>query len=130
MSTHCGIALRAGETFNTIYCHWDGNPDKMLPLLREYYNSFELANKLVSQGDASSIKEKIDPTLGILQVFGQYQPDVCVFYHRDYGDSWLSCAPVCYTRSELFKVPSFNYVYIFEDGTWNAYNMKGSRIAV
>ena len=128
MSTNSGIALRAGETFNTIYCHWNGHPKDMLPILRGHYNSFELANKLISMGDASMIEAKIDPDPARPHDFNNYQEDVCVFYYRDRGDDWLSCQSACYTKSELFKVPAFDYVYIFEDGTWNAYNMNGRKV--
>lgn len=128
MSTNSGIALRSGDTYQTIYCHWDGYPGYMLPMLRENYNSLELAVKLISYGDASSINKKLEPTPGAAHTFDFPEKDVCVFYHRDRGDDWLSCQDVCYTKRELFKCSSFDFVYIFEDGQWNAYNMNGRRI--
>lgn len=128
MSTNSGIALRQGETFTTIYCHWDGHPKTMLPILQENYNSLKLASKLISYGDASSINKKLEPTPGVAHTFGCPEEDVCVFYHRDRGDDWLSCQSTCYTWSELFKQPAFEYVYIFEDGRWNVYNMNGKRL--
>lgn len=130
MSTNAGIALRSGETFQTIYCHWDGAPRTMLPILRENYNSVELAAKLISYGDASSIEKKLEPDPSRPHSFTNYQDDVCVFYHRDRGDGWISCQPACYTREELFKQPAFEYVYIFEDGQWNAYNTNGRKIEI
>jgi hypothetical protein len=128
MSTNCGIALRAGETFQTIYCHWDGHPRTMLPILRENYNSLELAAKLISYGDASSIDKKLEPVGE--HDFMQPEEGVCVFYHRDRGDDWLSCCSVCYNRRELFRQPSFEYVYIFEDGQWNVYKRNGEKIYI
>ena len=128
MSTNSGIALRAGETFTTIYCHWDGHPRTMLPILRENYNSFELANKLISHGDASSINEKLEPTGA--HDFMNPEEGVCVFYHRDRGDDWFSCAPTCYTKRELFKQPAFEYIYIFEEDTWNVYKRNGEQIYI
>lgn len=128
MSTNSGIALKQGDTYLTIYCHWDGHPSTMLPILRENYNSFELANKLISHGDASSIGPKLEPDPSQPHSFMEYQPDVCVFYHRDRGDAWHECWPQTYTWSELFKNTSFEYVYIFEDGKWQAYNMNGRRL--
>lgn len=130
MSTNSGIALRQGETFQTIYCHWNGHPKDMLPVLRENYNSFDLVNRLISMGDASIIEKKIDPDSSLPHTFNNYQDDVCVFYHRDRGDDWFSCRSVCYTWKELFKQPAFEYIYIFEDGTWNAYNMNGGKLTV
>ena len=128
MSTNSGIALRSGETFQTIYCHWDGHPKTMLPMLRENYNSLELAAKLISYGDASSIDKKLEPTGE--HTFMKPEDDVCVFYHRDRGDDWLSCQSVCYTKKELFDQSAFEYVYIFEDGQWNVYKRNGERIYI
>jgi hypothetical protein len=121
MSINCGIALRSGETFQTIYCHWDGYPSYMLPMLRENYNSLELAAKLISYGDASSIDKKLEPTPGVAHTFMMPEKDVCVFYHRDRGEDWISCESTCYTKQELFRQQAFDYVYIFEDETWNCY---------
>ena len=126
MSTNSGIALRSGETFQTIYCHWDGHPRTMLPILRENYNSLELAAKLISYGDASSIDKKLEPTGE--HTFMKPEKDVCVFYHRDRGDDWFHCQSTCYTRRELFQQMSFEYVYVFEDGQWNVYSMNGRKI--
>lgn len=130
MSTNAGVAVRTGETFQTIYCHWDGYPEYMLPMLRDNYNSLELANKLISMGDASLIEKNIEPDPAKPHDFDNYQEDVCVFYHRDRGDSWESCRSVCYSKRDLFRVPAFEFVYIFEDGQWNAYNMNGRRLNV
>lgn len=128
MSTNAGIALRSGETFQTIYCHWDGYPSYMLPMLRENYNSVELASMLISMGDASSINMLIGPNPNKPHDFMNPQEDVCVFYHRDRGDSWLRCQPSCYNWKELFSQSAFEYIYIFEDEQWNAYSNKGERI--
>lgn len=130
MSTNSGIALRQGDTYLTIYCHWDGHPKTMLPILRENYNSFDLANKLISHGDASSIDKKLEPTPGVAHTFMMPEKDVCVFYHRDRGDDWFSCQPTCYIKKELFKQPAFEYVYIFEDEEWHTYKRNGERIYI
>lgn len=121
MATTSGIALRSGDTYETIYCHWDGHPDTMLPILRGYYNSFELASKLISFGDASSINKNLEPAEGQPHDFMHPAEDTCVFYHRDRGEDWLSCRPTCYLAPELHRQSGFEYVYIFENGQWNAY---------
>ena len=128
MSTNSGIAIRTGETFQTIYCHWDGHPKTMLPMLRENYNSLELAMKLICLGDVSSIEKKLEPDPTKPHDFMNPQEDVCIFYYRDRGDDWESCRSVCYTKKELFRQPAFEYVYIFEDGRWNVYNMNEKRL--
>jgi hypothetical protein len=117
MSTPCAIAIKSGETYQTIYCHYDGYPKYMLPMLKANYNSLELAAKLISFGDASYIEKKLEPTEEFHK-FGTPEPDVCMFYHRDRGEDWNSCAPTCYTKSELLKQSQFEYIYYF-DGEWN-----------
>jgi hypothetical protein len=102
----------------------------MLPILRENYNSVELASMLISMGDASSINMLIGPNPNKPHDFLNPQEDVCVFYHRDRGDDWLSCQSVCYTKKELFGQSAFEYVYIFEDGQWNVYKRNGERIYI
>lgn len=121
MSTNSGIALRSGDTYETIYCHWDGHPETMLPILRGNYNSFELASKLISFGDASSIGPRLEPNECETHDFSHPAEGVCVFYHRDRGEDWLSCRSVCYLKQELFRQPNFEFVYVFENGQWNAY---------
>ena len=102
----------------------------MLPMLRENYNSVELAAKLISYGDASSIDKKLDPTPGVAHTFMMPEKDVCVFYHRDRGDDWFRCQSTCYTQKELFGQSAFEYIYIFEDGQWNVYKRNGERIYI
>lgn len=126
MSTNSAIALRSGDTYQTIYCHWDGHPKTMFPMLRNNYNSLELVAKLISYGDASSIDKKLEPTGQ--HTFMKPEDGVCVFYHRDRGDDWLSCQPTCYTHQELFRQQAFEYVYVFEDRQWNVYNMNGRKL--
>lgn len=129
MSTNSAIALRSGDTYQTIYCHWDGYPRTMLPKLRENYNSVELAAKLISYGDASYIEKNLEPTSDYHK-FNTPEPNVCMFYHRDRGDDWESCRPVCYTRQELFQQSAFEYVHVFENGQWNSYTMNGRKVEV
>lgn len=128
MSTNAAIALRTGATYQTIYCHWDGHPDTMLPMLRENYNTQARVIELIGYGDASSIDKKLEPTPGVAHTFDFPERDVCVFYHRDRGDDWHSCQSVCYTQRSLFSRMSVEYVYIFADGEWTAYYMNGRKI--
>jgi hypothetical protein len=100
----------------------------MLPILRENYTSLELAAKLLSVGDASSIDKKLEPEGE--HNFMNPEDGVCVFYHRDRGDDWYSCCSVCYNKRELFRQPAFEYIYIFEDGQWNVYKRNGEQIYI
>ena len=123
MSTHCGIAVKTERGYETIYCHNDGSPSYMYPMLTNNYNSEELATKLISLGDASSIDEKLEPTEDFHR-FGMPEPGVCLFYHRDRSEPEEDTCPAIYTREELLR--SFYNSYIFEDGHWTAY--KGGEV--
>lgn len=122
MATQCGIAIKTEKGYDTIYCHHDGYHKYMWPMLTKNYNSEELAAKLVSLGDASYIEEKLEPTSDFHK-FGMPEPRVSMFYHRDKGDDWSETRPQTFTKSYLLS--SFYFVYIWEDGQWNAY--KGQR---
>lgn len=123
MSTHCGIAIKTEEGYNTIYCHHDGYPSYMRDMLTTNYNSEELATKLVSLGDASSIREKLEPTTPA-HSFDNPERDVCIFYGRDRGES--DTEPYCYSKKELFN--NYYFVYIFENDYWVCYE-GGKRVS-
>lgn len=57
MATYCGIAIKTEKGYRTIYCHHDGYPKYMLPMLKDNYSSEELASKLIDFGDASYIEK-------------------------------------------------------------------------
>ena len=128
MSTQCGIAIHEENGYECIYCHSDGYPEYMWPMLTENYNSEELARKLVGFGDASYIAEKFETNLP--HSFDKPQWDTCCFYHRDRGDSWEEVKPAHYSHSEKNRLLSeWFYLYIFDIGTgcWNFYK-GGERI--
>jgi hypothetical protein len=118
MSTQCGIAIKTEKGYETIYCHQDGYPGYMWPMLTDNYNSEELAAKLISFGYASYIDKKLEPTSDFHR-FGMPEPDVCMFYHRDRGEDWISNRPQAYTKRQLFN--NYYYSYVWEDGCWNFY---------
>ena len=60
MSTHCGIAVKTEKGYETIYCHWNGYPEYMLPMLNNNYKSEELAKKL--EGVSLTISTKVSAT--------------------------------------------------------------------
>lgn len=118
MGTSCGIAVKTEKGYNTIYCHWDGYPEYMLAMLRRNYDSIELATKLVSFGDASSIGARLEPTPGVTHTFDNPEDGVCVFYNRDRGERWKDVAPKCLTLDQLRNRKSFDFVYVFENREW------------
>jgi hypothetical protein len=120
MSTHCGIAIKTENGYNTIYCHHDGYPSYMWPMLTKNYNTEEFATKLVGLGDASSIAEKLEPTPGVAHTFDFPERDVCIFYTRDRGENWDDNAPALFAKQNVLN--NFYYAYIWEDGCWHFYD--------
>ena len=119
MSTNSRIAVKTEEGYKTIYCHHDGYPEYMYPTLTDNYNTEEKALELVSLGDASSIGERVAPTM-FYHSFDWPEIGVSVFYHRDRNEDWEFCKPRIYqTKEKIFEIEY--YVYIFEDGHWTCY---------
>jgi hypothetical protein len=120
MSTNSTIAVKTNNGYKAIYCHWDGYPSYMYPMLRDWYGSEERARALVALGDASSINKRLLPSQDSMHSFDKPEEDVCVFYHRDRGEPWTQNEPEFYlTQDEVIKKQF--YVYIFEDGCWHVY---------
>jgi hypothetical protein len=119
MSTNSTVAVKTDTGYKSVYVHWDGYFSYMYPMLSENYGSQERAEALVSFGDASFIDKRIMPSQGSGHSFANPEEDVCIFYHRDRGESWEHNKPKVRTKEEVLKTQY--YVYIFEDGQWKAY---------
>lgn len=120
MSTNSTIAVKTDRGYEAIYCHWDGYPSYMYPMLRDWYGTEERATALVGHGDASFIDKRLEPSQGSGHSFDHPEEDVCVFYHRDRGEPWYHVAPNVYaTREEVLSTQY--YTYIYEDSQWKAY---------
>ena len=118
MATPCLIAIHDDEKgYLASYCHWDGYHDHMWPLLTEHYNTEELVRKLINLGDASSIDERLEPTPGVAHSYNEPEEGVCVFYHRDKGDSWNECNPLYYDSKESLR-RVMSHVYVWEKDHW------------
>ncbi len=117
MATNAYVAVKTDSGYDTIYVHNDGYPDYMYPLLRDWYDSVERAMALVSFGDASFLAKRIMPSLGSGHCFGRPEVDVCIFYHRDGGESFHNGH---YPDKQSLLLAQY-YVYIYEDGCWKAY---------
>jgi hypothetical protein len=117
MSTNSNIAVKTAKGYKTIYCHHDGYPSYMYPMLRDWYGTQERAEALVSFGDASVIDKRLVPSPGSIHCFNSREEGVCVFYNRDRGEDFY--ITIYDTKEELLR--SQFYVYVFEDGCWRAY---------
>lgn len=115
MSTRSNISVKVGNEYRTVYCHWDGYLEGVGETLLNYYNSQELAEELVKEGDMSCIGEKCSCPEG-----HSYENQVngyTVYYGRDRGEKGTG-----YKVSEQRPKLSEEYLYVFEDGKWFAFS--------
>jgi hypothetical protein len=109
MATHSTIrmVLPSGKCSKVSYCHWNGDPDNMLPLLNENYNTIEKVEELISLGNLSYLAKKVKPDENETHSFDKPAANVTVAYHRDRGEDlgWTSGKE--------------DYNYIFDGEKWN-----------
>lgn len=121
MGTSATIAMSIDwpiKGYQGIYCHWDGYPSDMYPLLRDWYFTGARVEALVEFGDASSIDRLLVPSEDSGHCFDNPETGVCLFYHRDRGDEHRT--RYYYNKDAVLK--SNEFVYIFEGCKWTAYH--------
>lgn len=117
MGTRSTIAVqRADGSVVQTYCHWDGYIDHNGRILQEFYNDQELAEKLVSLGDMSSLGPRCEPAGE--HSFEDREDGVTCYYGRDRGET--DCEPVVFADEEeyLRKFAGQEYDYLFKDDKW------------
>ena len=84
MGTRSTIALEyADGTVDQIYCHWDGYLEHNGQILRDHYTDPFKVQKLMEQGDMSSLA----PNIGSQHAFEKAPEGECTFYKRDRNES-------------------------------------------
>ena len=102
MATRSTISVvQEDNSVKSVYCHWDGYIENGVGQeLKTFFNSYRLANKVISEGDLSSINRGYIDSYNSLRgdsVLVNQFPDIKSFESSDYEQS-------------------FNY--LFEDGEW------------
>lgn len=115
MGTHARIIVRhSDDTASSVYLHYDG--DRAGACLRAHYNTLELAEKLVSGGNLSSLGERIDP-ITVKHNFLVPEKGTCVYYTRDRGEQGQ--LPTKHRSVEVIRPELIEeYTYLFENGVW------------
>jgi hypothetical protein len=115
MATRATITVRLNENIRlSVYSHFDGYPEHVGKLLKEHYNTKAKALELVSYGDISSLRAKIEPDNNLPQDFDNRQDDVTTFYGRDRGEKNVDCQIL--KNSEQVSEEEFNYY--LNNGKW------------
>jgi len=60
MSTRSMIAMDNGDTFSSIYCHWDGYLENNGKILLESYTDIEKVEELMDLGELSTLDAEIE----------------------------------------------------------------------
>lgn len=111
MATRSNISVKVGNEYRTVYCHWYGYLEGVGQTLLNYYNSQELAEELVKEGDMSCIGEKCSCPEG--HSYENQVSGYTVYYGRDRGETGTE-----YKISEEKPRVNEEYLYIFEGGKW------------
>jgi hypothetical protein len=130
MATRSLIGMtKPDSTVDYIYCHWDGYPEHHLPILEGFYTDEDTVAQLLSLGYLSSLAENISAPEGSEHTFEKPLNDVCIFYHRDRGESKEHSKTRNVSYDEYSK-PSFGdscwaeYKYLFQDGEWQVFEVE------
>lgn len=108
MSTNATIAIqRKNGTRTAIYLHWDGYIEAAGATLQLAYNTAEKVEELLKLGDLSILGYYTEPTEETHD-FENPQPQICVAYHRDRGES--------FRQSD--GVREYNYIFDERDACW------------
>ena len=125
MGTRSYISKKNKSGYKTIYCHWDGYPEKpgVGWTLRKYYTYPKKVNELIALGDISSLRQFIgnkhdfDKDHDLASKKGW-----TTAYHRDRGERWADVKPQTFKNKEDLRDAAKEswayYLYIFENGKW------------
>lgn len=117
MGTSASITVKHSDgKYHGIYLGYDGYPEHTLRTLRKYYNSQELAEKLVSLGNLSSLDCSCEQPEG--HTFNTPKDGFCVYYGRDRGEDGVNTT-IKDTWNEVKNSIDTSYDYIFSNGFWD-----------
>lgn len=126
MSTKANISVQnLDDTISMVYCHFDGCISSTGKILYDSYNSYELAQLVVSLGDISILKSKYYPDPKYPHTLSTSQPDVTIVYCRDrIGESktepryFVDYEEYIRTIDSDYNIGWCEYNYLFKNGEW------------
>ena len=128
MSTRSVKAIFDPETREAImsYTHFDGYPGYMGKMLTEHYSDLEKARRLISLGDASSVRPFITPQeagyseeKAKTHSFDKPLKTVSVFYKRDRGEDGVDAITKKHTD------PMHIFAFVKRHYSWTEYLWLG-----
>ena len=104
MGTRSLISLKnPDETFDAVYCHFDGYPSGVGETLKKSYTSEEKTRELIARGDMSCLTESIDDC----EFYTKRGEDLHNYKSLKFGD-------LLKTANDI----GCEYVYSFYGGEW------------
>ena len=97
-----------------------------IDILNEHYRDLDKVKELFSHGNLAKLAPKINPDPETPHEFQNWDPDVCIFFHRDYGDPKDLCE-LEYFESEKDFLDSEkigNTIYFFDGNEWTEISMS------
>ena len=125
MSTRSQIAIMdKGGSVRSVYCHSDGYLEWNGVKLANHYNSRELAEKLISNGNISVLYENCDGAPG--HEWGNAVPGQTVFYGRDRGEKGQDARTYAGVTNwmDYIKNEWAEFAYIWVNDEWYVTEMK------
>lgn len=111
----CIAVMNDKKEVTWTYVNFDGYLNGVGRMLIEHYNDQALAEKLVSMGDISVLKESMDCPVG--HSFNTPSPGCTVFYDRDRGEDNVKPR---HGDLELYLHCNKDVIrYMFTDGQWH-----------
>lgn len=109
MSTHCNIGIQELDgSVRYIYCHYDGYPSHIVPLLINHYATESAVRELLSLGNLRAL---------------DYSTTVSVAYHRDRGEALTISRAQSPSHIDLME---YNYLFKAQSGQWWLGTGRGS----
>lgn len=118
MSTRSDIIvhLKSGK-WHRIYCHYDGYIDHNGKILAKSYRTQTMAEKLVKEGDLSSLADRCNKPKG--HSFDRRVEGYCVYYGRDRGEKDVA-GKIGDSLAEVWpeKDSWTEFTYVWDEGHW------------
>jgi hypothetical protein len=123
MATRSAIGIKHGTRIKAIYCHYDGYLEQGGRALYTHYQDSVKVNKLIAQGDMSTIGAEIGEKHSFNQR-SEYGPDgiaeQCTFYGRDRGEDNVGFQSFG-SEAEFVNYYSGSgceFYYLYDHGVW------------
>ena len=119
MSTRSRIGiLLPDDSILSVYHHWDGYPEWLGVTLKEHFNTYEKASKLIDGGNMGSCYSDNEYNAET----GEYEKTepIATYYG---GNEEAPILSKNFTQFAFDSKSGEEYLYLYEDGKWNGFSI-------